>query len=88
MELLTKQTEQEFESFMASHKNGSFMQSLAWPKVKNNWSYDGVISRNPAGEIIGAVLVIMQKAPIFGSCFMYAPRGPVCACKKAQRIFV
>ncbi|SDN11361.1 Lipid II:glycine glycyltransferase (Peptidoglycan interpeptide bridge formation enzyme) [Acetanaerobacterium elongatum] len=78
VELLRKETEAEFEQFMRSHHNGSFMQSLSWPKVKNNWGYDGIISRDSAGAIQGAMLVLLQKAPFFGSSFMYAPRGPVC----------
>ncbi len=78
MELLTQDTQAEFERFMEQHKNGNFMQSLAWPKVKNNWGYDGVISRAKDGTIRGALLVLIQRAPVFGASFLYAPRGPVC----------
>lgn len=86
MELLRKETEAEFEEFMQSHPQGCFMQSLAWPKVKNNWSYAGVISRGEDGKIKGAVLVIMLKAPMFGCNFMYAPRGPVCDLKDKETL--
>ncbi len=78
MELLRKETEAEFEQFMRTHQNGSFMQSLNWPKVKNNWGYDGALSRDAGGAIQGAILVLLQTAPGFGCAFMYAPRGPVC----------
>ncbi len=78
MELLRKETEAEFEQFLRTHKNGSFMQSLAWPKVKNNWGYDGVISRGEDGAIRGAMLVLIQRTPVIGGSFLYAPRGPVC----------
>ena len=78
MELLKKETEAEFEQFVRTHKNGSFMQSLAWPKVKNNWGYDGVLSRGSDGTVRGAMMVLIQRAPVIGSAFLYAPRGPVC----------
>ncbi|MFA9380959.1 MAG: lipid II:glycine glycyltransferase FemX [Acetanaerobacterium sp.] len=78
MELLEKETEAEFERFVKNHKNGSFMQSLAWPKVKNNWGYDGVLSRGADGAVRGALLVLIQRAPVLGASFLYAPRGPVC----------
>lgn len=78
VQLLTKQNEAEFEQFVRSHKNGSFMQSLAWPKVKNNWGYDGVLSRAQDGTVKGAMLVLIQRVPVLGVTFLYAPRGPVC----------
>lgn len=86
MELLKKETEAEFEQFVRNHKNGSFMQSLAWPKVKNNWDYDGILSRGSDGAIHGAMLVLIQRAPVIGASFLYAPRGPVCDFDDAETL--
>ena len=77
MEIIKKDQENEFEQFVETHPNGSFMQSINWTKVKNNWGYEAIVSRNNNGEIIGAVLVLIRKMPL-GKTFLYAPRGPVC----------
>ena len=47
-------------------------------KVKSNWGYEAVISRSASGEIVGAMGVLIQKIPLIGTSFLYAPRGPVC----------
>ena len=78
MEFLTPEVAKEFEEYMANHPNGSFMQSTKWAKVKNTWDSTGVISRGIDGEIKGAVHIIYQTVPVFGTKFMYAPRGPIC----------
>ncbi len=78
MEFLNEKNREEFEAFAQSHKNGQFTQSLRWPDVKNNWLYDGIISRDEKGEIRGVMLVLIQYAPIIKSAFLYSPRGPVC----------
>lgn len=78
MEIITKEQYQEFESFVSSHRAGSFMQSIQWTKVKSNWGHECVISRDPNGKIQGAMLVLIRKLPIFGKTLLYAPRGPVC----------
>ncbi len=78
MEFLNDNNRTEFEAFNSTHENGQFTQSLNWVKVKNNWLYDGIISRDECGNIRGVMLVLIQYAPIFKSAFLYAPRGPVC----------
>ena len=78
MEILTPEQYGELETFMASHPQGCFTQSVNWQKVKNNWGYEAVASRGPGGEIVGAVSVLVQKIPLIGTSFLYAPRGPVC----------
>lgn len=78
MELLTPQTYQEFDTFVENHPQGGFTQSTAWRKVKSNWGYEGVISRDTQGNIQGTVGVLVQKIPFIGTSFLYAPRGPVC----------
>ncbi len=78
MELLTAQNREEYEAFVSAHPAGEFTQSVRWPEVKNNWGYEGVISRGADGAIRGAMLVLVQRIPLIGTSFLYAPRGPVC----------
>lgn len=47
MEIINKSDEKllaEYEQFASTSKYGNFMQSLKWPKVKDNWGWDAVIS--------------------------------------------
>jgi len=80
MEILAKEKYQEFEDFAEQtwHKNGNFTQSLEWIELKANWGHEIVVSRNDCGEIVGAMLILMQKLPIFGWNLLYSPHGPVC----------
>lgn len=63
---------------MSSHPQGCFTQSANWREVKNNWGFEAVVSRATDGAIVGAVAVLVQKIPVVGTSFLYAPRGPVC----------
>ena len=80
MEILAKEKYQEFEDFAQQtwHKNGNFTQSLEWIDLKANWGHEIVVSRNENGEIVGAMLILMQKLPVFGWNLLYSPHGPVC----------
>ena len=81
MEIINKSDKkmlEEFENFAKNSRYGNFMQSLRWPKVKDNWGWDAVISRDKNGEIQGTCLILIKKIPIFGCTFLYAPHGPVC----------
>lgn len=81
MEILNKSDKQlceEYESFAENHVNGNFLQSLHWPKVKDQWNWEAIISRDGDGKIRGTCLVLIRKIPIFGCSFLYAPHGPVC----------
>lgn len=81
MEIIKKNDKEmlnEFEEFASTSAYGNFMQSVLWPKVKDNWGWDAVISRDESGKIKGTCLVIIKKIPIFGCTFLYAPHGPVC----------
>ncbi|MEM1486293.1 peptidoglycan bridge formation glycyltransferase FemA/FemB family protein [Oscillospiraceae bacterium PP1C4] len=78
MEILTPEKYTEYETFMSSHAQSSFTQSVNWQKVKDNWGFEAVVSRNEAGEIVGAMSILIQKIPLIGTSFLYAPRGPVC----------
>lgn len=77
-EFLNTSNSNDFESFVQTHENGSFMQSRLWANVKANWKSEGIISRDGAGNVRGTCLVLIKKTPLFHSALMYAPRGPVC----------
>lgn len=66
-----------FESFVASHPKGHFLQSIYWQNVKTMWSWRGVLSKDEAGNIRGALSILVRKMP-GGFSLLYAPRGPVC----------
>ena len=58
MELINKNDQallEEYEQFAKTSKYGNFMQSLKWPKVKDNWGWDAVISRGSDGKIRGVI---------------------------------
>lgn len=81
LEILDKNNKElckEYEAFASTDKNGNFLQSLNWTKVKDNWGWDAVISRDSDGKIQGTCLVLVKKIPIFGCSFLYASHGPVC----------
>lgn len=78
MEIITKEQYPEYEAFVKSHPAGSFTQSTLWQQVKNNWDWEGILSRDAAGGIKGACGVLVQKIPAMRTAFLYAPRGPVC----------
>ena len=79
MRILTPDRYDEYESFVKKHKNGSFTQSIRWPKVKPNWESAVVVSEDSAGNITGSMLVlILPNAKKDGYALMYAPRGPLC----------
>lgn len=68
----------EYEDFTSNHKNGCFMQSINWAKVKNNWNYEAVCVRDENGELKGTALILIKTLPIVGCSFFYCPHGPVC----------
>jgi len=78
MEILQREQYPEYEAFIRSHENGGFTQSIHWPKVKNNWQYEIVASRDENGALKGAMLVLIMKIPLVGTSMLYCPRGPVC----------
>lgn len=77
-EILKPDQYDELDHFIENHPQGSFTQCSSWRKVKNNWGFEAVVCRNDRGEIKGSISVLIQKIPLIGSCFLYAPRGPVC----------
>lgn len=78
VEIVTKDRYPEYEAFVSQYPRASFTQSIRWAQVKNNWGFEAVASRDAEGKIVGACSVLIQKIPFVGTCFLYAPRGPVC----------
>lgn len=78
MEILKPEQYEEYEHFVSSHPQSSFTQSTKWRLVKNNWGFETIVSRDKDNQIVGAMSVLVQKIPLIGTAFLYAPRGPVC----------
>ena len=76
LENITEQQYTEFETFVKNHPTGSFMQSINWGKVKNNWKQELIVHRNAIGNIDGAMMLLVM--PMGPGAMLYAPRGPVC----------
>lgn len=68
----------EYEAFIEKCPKGNFAQSVKWGRVKKEWKFYGVISRDAAGEIRGVMSLLVRKIPALPTSLMYAPRGPVC----------
>lgn len=77
-ELITIDNAQELDSFVEKHKNGHFMQSSLWGRVKDDWGWFGIICRGDSGEIRGTMSVLVRKISKLPYHMLYAPRGPVC----------
>ncbi len=77
-EIVTKETLNEYENFIASHPKGHFLQSYAWSKQKPEWTWEGIFVRDESGSIKGAMSVLIRKAPYTPYSIMYAARAPVC----------
>ena len=78
MEILDSSLYPEYEKFCLCHPQGCFTQSTRWYGVKNNWQHEVVVSRSAEGAIVGGISVLIQRVPLVGTSFLYAPRGPVC----------
>lgn len=68
----------EYEAFNRTCPKGHFAQSVGWGKLKTEWKFEGVISRDGAGKINGIMSVLIRKMPMMPTSVLYAPRGPVC----------
>ncbi len=77
-ELITRETLEEYESFVQSHPKGNFAQSYLWGKQKPMWGWKAIAVRGTDGEIKGSMAVMIRKMPLVGRTLMYACRGPVC----------
>lgn len=67
-----------YTTFMQSTPEGRVTQDLAWGQVKNNWESREVFVENAAGDIVGAMTMLLTDTPA-GKKFAYASKGPVIA---------
>jgi peptidoglycan pentaglycine glycine transferase (the first glycine) len=77
-EIVTENTLQEYEAFIAGHPKGHFMQSSLWAKQKPDWNWVAIVRRDPDGKIIGSLAMLVRKVPGIPYTLMYCCRGPVC----------
>ena len=85
-EFVTDKNRNEYEAFVMSHPYGHFMQSYLWGKVKDNWVWEGVISRGGDGAIRGTLAILIRRLPVVPWTIMYAGRGPVCGLHDRETI--
>lgn len=77
-ELITKDTLEEYEAFIASHPKGHFAQSSLWGKQKTAWTWRAVAVRDGKSAIRGSMAFLIRRVPGLGVSMLYACRGPVC----------
>lgn len=77
IEFVTLEQAAELDRFVENHPSGHFMQSSYWGKVKKDWAWTGLISRDQTGQIRGTMALLRHDLRYFPSCFFYAPRGPI-----------
>lgn len=81
MEILKQQDTEAYKAykeFIEKSQKGHFMQGPEWGKVKSAWTWEAIVEKNPDGEIVGAMSVLIRRVPGLPFTIMYAPRGPVC----------
>lgn len=74
MELVTL-TEKEYESFTSNHSQATFLNTIAWGKLKetNGWHYE-LLGFKDNNKVIAAMLLLSKSTPIKKKMY-YAPRG-------------
>ena len=69
-------TESEYQSYLATQSDYSFLQTPAWGRIKTGWSYELIGFRKT--ELIGVALVLYKSAPIVSKYKLaYIPEGPI-----------
>lgn len=77
-EVITEKNLQEYETFIANHSKGHFMQSSLWSKQKPDWNWVAIARRDIDGIITGTLAMLIRKVPGMPYTLMYCCRGPVC----------
>ncbi len=85
-EFITKENLSQYESFVATHPKGHFLQSHTWAAVKDSWLWQAIIVRDAEGTIKGAMSVLIRKIPATPYSLMYSARGPVCDVHDTQTL--
>ncbi|MFJ7159015.1 lipid II:glycine glycyltransferase FemX [Streptomyces sp. NPDC101118] len=70
-------TADEYQWFLATRRDASFLQYPSWADVKDQWRSEKVGWHLPSGEIVGAALVLYRQFPGTRKYFAYLPEGPV-----------
>lgn len=79
MQFVSDVKKKDFDSFVLSHSNASFMQSSTWGEF---WSkemnrkpyYVGIVDKKK--KLVAAALLFKKELP-FGLCYFYSPRGMI-----------
>ena len=74
--MLEQLTDEEFNTYAATHPNNTFFQSSYWGDLKEftGWKKH-LVGVKENGTIIGASLLLSKKIPILSKNMFYAPRG-------------
>lgn len=79
MQFISNVNKKDFDQFILSHSNVSFMQSSIWgnfwsKEMKRNPYYVGIIDKKK--KLIAVALLFKKKLP-FGLSYFYSPRGMI-----------
>ncbi|MBR4941111.1 MAG: peptidoglycan bridge formation glycyltransferase FemA/FemB family protein [Clostridia bacterium] len=77
IERVTPELYAQYDSFIASHPKGHFMQTREWGVHKDSWTWEGILCRDSEGNIKGSLAVLIRKVPMLPWSIMYSARGPV-----------
>ena len=69
----------KYYDFFKKSENSHFLQSLEWKDFKNAQKSFALICEDDDEEVIGVMLMFVQKVRRTDKIFLYAPRGPVCS---------
>jgi len=73
---LVKLTKAEYQNYLATQSDYSFLQTPAWGEIKTGWRYELLGFKTT--ELIGVALVLYKSAPIISKYKLaYIPEGPI-----------
>jgi len=78
--IVDEKEKDRFNSFVANHPKGHFLQTWEWGEVKRSTGWQPLpLVLEKEGDIQGAMLILKRKLPlpIVNRSIFYAPRGPV-----------
>ena len=78
MKLVNEENVEKYNEFLKNHDRCNFQQSIEWANVKKPaWKREIIIIEDENENIVGSLMVLIRKIPIFGN-LMYSARGPIC----------
>ena len=70
---------EQWNRFVESQATGNITQTWEWAELGAHLGSQALrLGALEDGELRGALLLIVEKAPVVGQPYFYAPRGPVC----------